>query len=100
MVKRSIKKPTISIGQLILIFKQLENLDIDIDQVLDALFTGGNLSDTLKTQLMNAYERIRYEPVNTGVNASLYQIIYALAKKNFGPMCKRADIGLFYLKAI
>lgn len=97
---KAMKKPTINIAMLIHLVKQIENLTgHSVDDLIDMLFRG-NLSDDLKTLIMDTLDRIKNDPVDVGVNSALYALIYKLAKKQFGPMVGRIDLGLFYLKPI
>ena len=93
-------KPTLNIAQLIHIIMQIENLTgKSVDDLINIFFSG-NVSADLQTLFLDTFARIKNQPVDVGVNAVAYAIVYKYLKKTAGPMAARIDMGFFYLKPI
>ena len=96
------KKPTLNIAQMIHILYQIENLTgYTADELLD-IFMGGNVSNDLKQLFLDTFTRIKNQPLDVGMNAALYLLIYKMIKKaaTGSKLSGSIDMGFFYLKPI
>ena len=99
MAKKSYK-PTLNVAQLIHIIYQLENVTgHSVDDMIDMIISG-NVSASLKQLILDTFERIKDDPLDVGLNAIVYSVIYKLLKRNFSSVAGRIDCGFFYLKPI
>lgn len=93
-------KPTLNIAQLIHVLYQIENLTgHSADELVDMIFSG-NTTASVKTLFLDTFERVKNQPLDVGMNAALYAIIYKAAKKAIGPRVGSIDLVFFRLKPI